>query len=95
MLLSLFSETTKDSGLEDEDKNFQNSEGKTDKDESEDLTTVEGSHEAIVDAVVAKVSDLHVGGGGDHHTNVAGNHGGESANKEAESGVGEGGVAVG
>lgn len=95
VLLSLFAKTAKDGGLEDEDENFQDTEGKTDKDEAEDLSTVEGSHETIVDAVVAKVGDLDVGGGSDHHADVAGKHGGEGADKEAESGVGETGVAVG
>lgn len=94
-LLSLFANTAKDGGLEDKDKDFQNTEGKTDKDEAEDLSTVEGSHETIIDAVVAKVGDLNVGGGGDHHADVAGKHGGEGTDEEAESGVGETGVAVG
>lgn len=89
-LVSLFSNTTEDSGLEDKDKDFEDTESKTDKDEAEDLTTVEGSGEAIIDAVVAKVSHLDVGGGGDHHTDVASKHGGECTNEEAESSVGEG-----
>lgn len=92
---SLLAKTANDGGLEDEDKDFQNTEGKTDKDETKDLTTVEGSHETIIDAVVAKVSDFDVSGGSDHHADVAGEHGGEGTDKEAESGVGEAGIAVG
>ena len=90
----MLAKTVEDSGLEDKNEDFQDTEGKTDKDEAEDLTAVEGSHESFIDAVIAEVSDLDVGGGGDHHADVAGKHGGEGTNEEAESSVGEGWVVV-
>jgi hypothetical protein len=94
-LLSLFAKTANDGLLEDKDEDFQDTESKTNKDEAEDLTTVEGSHETIIDALVAKVGYLDVGGGSDHHADVAGKHGGEGTDKEAERSVGETRVAVG
>ena len=76
--------------LEGEDEDLKDQEGKTDEGEAEDLTALEGNHEALFLRRVAKEGGLDVGGGGDFHANETGKHGGDGANEEREGGVGEG-----
>jgi len=80
-------------GLEGEDEDLENEERDTNENEAKHLTASEGDSEALVLVVTAEVGNLDIAHGGDHHANVASEHGGSSANKEANGGVGELGVS--
>ena len=72
-----------------EEEDLEDEEGKTNKDESEDLATLEGDLEAKELVDVAEVGGLDIADSGDHHADVAAKHGGAGTDKEGEHGVGE------
>ena len=72
-----------------EDEDLEDEESKTDEAESEDLATLEGDLESFESVDVAEVGGLDVADGGDHHADVAAEHGGTGANDEGEHGEGE------
>ena len=78
-----------DGGLVGEDEDLEDHESEADKDKAEDLTALEGDLEASELVDVAKVGGLVVADGGDHHADVAAEHGGAGSDEEGEGGVGE------
>ena len=72
-----------------EDEDFEDEKSETDKDESEDLTALEGDLEASEFVDVAKVGNLVVADGSDLHADVSTEHGGGGTNEESDGGVGE------
>ena len=77
-----------------EDDDLEDEKGKADEAEAEDLTTLEGNHEAVESINVTKIGGLDVAGGGNHHADVAAEHRGTSSNEEGDGGEGEGVRAV-
>ena len=73
-----------------EDDDLEDKKGKTDEAEAEDLSTLEGNHEAVESINVAKIGGFDVTSGGNHHADVAAKHRGTSSNEEGDGGVGEG-----
>jgi hypothetical protein len=71
------------------DDDLKDEEGKTDEAETEGLTALESNDESVESIDVAKIGGLDVGGGGDHHADVATEHGGAGTDEEGEGGVGE------
>lgn len=78
--------------LEGENEDLEDKESKSDESESEDLATLEGNEEALIDGSVAEVGSLDIGGGGNLHSNESSGHGGQGTDDESEGGVGEVGV---
>ena len=78
-----------------EDEDFEDEEGKTNEDKSEDLTTLEGDLESVVLVNIAKVGCLVVANGCNDHADVTTKHGGGGSNDEGEHGEGESLVTFG
>ena len=79
-------------GLVGEDEDLEDEESEADEDESEDLAALEGNFESSELLDVAKVRSLVVADSGDHHADVATEHGGAGTNEEGDGGVGELGI---
>jgi len=92
--LVVFTVKSHDGGTVSEDDDLKDAESKSDEAETEDLSAVEGSLEALVDVNIAKVGDLNVGLGSNLHTDETGEHGGSSSDNEGKGGVGEGEVSL-
>jgi hypothetical protein len=75
--------------LEDKDDDHDVKEGKSDKDETEHLSTSESGDETSMGAVSASIGNSGVGIDSDSHSNVTGNDGGHGSGKVGGSSVWE------
>ena len=76
-------------GLEDKDDNHDVKDGKSNKDETEYLSTSESTDESLMDGGSASVGNSGVGIDSDSHTNVTGKDGGHWSGKVGGGGVWE------
>jgi len=78
-----------ESGFVGEDEDLEDEKGKTDEDETEDLTALEGDLESFESVNVAEIGGLDVADGGNNHADIATEHASASADEEGHHSVGE------